>query len=108
MSLCSLPVFITHAGRRHDNDAAAAVHPGGDGPSADGEESVQRETDGAAGGRPVDRNDQVDAALKSSLSFSSLLLLYVLIYLLLCDVVLFLGFILSLTFLNFASFVFSF
>lgn len=56
----------------------------------------------------MDRNDQVDATLKSSLSFSSLLLLYVLIYLLLCDVVLFLGFILSLTFLNFASFVFSF
>lgn len=60
MAPCSLPVFITHAGRRHDNDAATTVHPGGDGPCVDGEESVQREADGAAGGRPVDRNDQVD------------------------------------------------
>lgn len=64
---CSLPVFIAHAGRRHDDDAAAAVHPGGDGPSADGEESVQREADGAAGGRPVDRDDQVDKGFVSSL-----------------------------------------
>lgn len=52
-------VFVTHAGRRHDNDATAAIHPGGDGPRADGEEPVQRETDGAAGGRTVDRDDQV-------------------------------------------------
>lgn len=51
-------VFVTHAGRRHDDDAATAVHPGGDGPGADGEEPVQREADGAAGGRAVDRNDQ--------------------------------------------------
>lgn len=58
--MLSCPVFITHAGWWHDDDAAAAVHPGGDGPRADGEESVQRETDGAAGGRPVDRDDQVD------------------------------------------------
>lgn len=64
---CSLPVFIAHAGRRHDDDAAAAVHPGGDGPSADGEESVQREADGAAGGRPVDRDDQVDKCFVSNL-----------------------------------------
>lgn len=56
----SCPVCITHAGRRHDHDTEAAVHPGGDGPSADGEESVQRETYGASGGSPVDRNDQVD------------------------------------------------
>lgn len=60
MALCCLPVFITHAGRRHDDDAEAAVHPGGDGPCVDGEESVQRETDGAAGGCTVDRNDQVN------------------------------------------------
>lgn len=53
-------VFVTDAGRRHDDDAATAVHPGGDGPRADGEEPVQRETDGAAGGRTVDRNDQVE------------------------------------------------
>ena len=54
------PVFIAHARRRHDDDAAAEVHPGGDGPSSDGEEPVQREADGAAGGRAVDRDDQVD------------------------------------------------
>ena len=61
------PVFIAHAGWRHDDDPTAAIHPGGDGPCADGEEPVQRETDGAAGGRAVDRDDQVaeerDAAL---------------------------------------------
>lgn len=56
------PVFITHAGWWHDDDPAAAVHSGGDGPCADGEEPVQREADGAAGGRTVDRDDQVDEA----------------------------------------------
>ncbi len=56
--LCS--VFITYAGRRHDDDAEAAIHPGGDGPRVDGEESIQREADGAAGGGPMDGNDQVD------------------------------------------------
>jgi len=53
------PVLIAHAGRRHNDDAAAALHPSGDGPRADGEEPVQREADGAAGGRTVDRDDQV-------------------------------------------------
>lgn len=65
----SLPVLIAHAGWRHDDDAAASVHPGGDGPSADGEESVQRETDGAAGGRPVDRDDQVDKRISECVLF---------------------------------------
>lgn len=51
--------LIAHAGWRHDLDAAAEVHPGRDGQSVDGEESVQGATDGAAGGRSVDRNDQV-------------------------------------------------
>lgn len=55
------PAPLCLAGGRHDADAAAAVHARGDGPGADGEEPVQRETDGAAGGRPVDRNDQVGA-----------------------------------------------
>ncbi|CAG02648.1 unnamed protein product, partial [Tetraodon nigroviridis] len=50
------------AGGRHDADAAAAVHPRGDGAGADGEEPVQGETDGAAGGRPVDRDDPVGGA----------------------------------------------
>lgn len=54
------PVFIADARRWHDNDPAAAIYPDGDGPGADGEKPVQRETDGAAGGRTVDRDDQVD------------------------------------------------
>lgn len=54
------PVFITHARRGHDNDSAATVHKGGDGPRADGEEPVQRETNGATGSCTVDRDDQVD------------------------------------------------
>lgn len=58
------PVLIAHAGRRHDDDAAAAVHPGGDGAGAHGEEPVQREADGAAGGGTVDRDDQVEKAKK--------------------------------------------
>jgi len=52
-------VFVTHARWGHDNDSAAAVYSGGDGPCTDGEEPVQRETDGAAGGSTVDRDDQV-------------------------------------------------
>lgn len=55
------PALLCPAGGRHDADAAAAVHARGDGPGADGEEPVQGETDGAAGGRPVDRDDQVGA-----------------------------------------------
>lgn len=58
--LCSpSQVRVPGAGRRHDADAAAEVHPGGDGQGADGEEPVQGAADGAAGGRSVDRNDQV-------------------------------------------------
>ena len=53
------PVLVTHAGRGHDHDSAATVHSGGDGPRADGEEPVQRETNGAAGSCTVDRDDQV-------------------------------------------------
>lgn len=68
------PVFVPHAGRRHDDDAAAAVHPGGDGPRADGEESVQREADGAAGGRAVDGDDQVDGSLSLKLALSHMLI----------------------------------
>lgn len=36
-----------------------ALHQGGNGPSADGTQSIQREADGAAGGCEVDRDDQV-------------------------------------------------
>lgn len=61
--LCSLSqVRVPGAGRRHDADAAAEVHPSGDGQGADGEEPVQGAADGAAGGRSVDRNDQVRTA----------------------------------------------
>lgn len=51
---------VTHAGRGHGDDPAAAVHPGGDGPSADGEEPVQGETDGATGSCEVDGDDSVN------------------------------------------------
>lgn len=47
------------AAERRPDGAEEAFHPGGDGPSADGEEPVQREADGAAGGGAVDRDDQV-------------------------------------------------
>lgn len=43
------------------------VHTGGNGSSADGEKPVQGETDGAAGGRPVDRNDPVNISALFSL-----------------------------------------
>lgn len=40
------------------NGSAQAVYPGGDGSSPYGTQPVQRETDGAARSRQVDRNDQ--------------------------------------------------
>lgn len=36
-----------------------ALHQGGNGPSADGTQSIQREADGATGGCEVDGDDQV-------------------------------------------------
>ena len=39
--------------------AEEALHQGGDGQGPDGEEPVQGETDGAAGGGQMDRDDQV-------------------------------------------------
>lgn len=52
-------VLIAHPRRRYDHDAEAAVYAGGDGEGADGEEPVQREADGAAGGCAMDRDDSV-------------------------------------------------
>lgn len=54
LSLSAWQVRVPGAGRRHDADAAAEVHPGGDGQGADGEEPVQGAADGAAGGGSVD------------------------------------------------------
>lgn len=61
-----LPLMLdpgTAAERRPDG-AEEAFHQGGDGPSADGEEPVQREADGAAGGGAVDGDDQVENAFE--------------------------------------------
>lgn len=51
-------VLIPAAGRRRGHSAAAALHAGGDGAGAHGEEPVQGAADGAAGGRALDRDDQ--------------------------------------------------
>lgn len=46
-------VFVLTAGRR-GHDPEAQVHAGGDGARPDGTQPVQRETNGAAGGCPLD------------------------------------------------------
>lgn len=52
------------AAERRPDGAEEALHQGGDGPSADGEEPVQREADGVAGGGAVDGDDQVENAFR--------------------------------------------
>ena len=53
----SRPAFFPAKRRSHRSEEA--LHPSGDGQSPDGEEPVQREADGAAGGRQMDRDDPV-------------------------------------------------
>lgn len=59
----SANVEMCYAAERRPDGAEEALHQGGDGPSADGEEPVQREADGAAGGGAVDRDDQVEKCI---------------------------------------------
>lgn len=47
------------AAERRAYSTEEALHPGGDGPCADGKEPVQRAADGAAGSGAVDGDDQV-------------------------------------------------
>lgn len=47
------------AAERRAYSTEEALHPGGDGQGPDGEEPVQGEADGAAGGGQMDGNDQV-------------------------------------------------
>lgn len=47
------------ATERRADSPEEALHQGGDGPSADGTQPIQREADGAAGGCEVDGDDQV-------------------------------------------------
>lgn len=47
------------ATERRADGPEEALHPGGNGSSADGTQPIQREADGAAGGCEVDRDDQV-------------------------------------------------
>lgn len=62
--LPELPLTLDRgtATERRPDGAEEALHPGRDGTSADGEEPVQREADGAAGGSAVDGDDQVGNA----------------------------------------------
>lgn len=56
-------VLAYHTGfmsaERCANSTEKALHQGGDGQSLDGEEPVQGEADGAAGGCQMDRDDPV-------------------------------------------------
>lgn len=49
------------ATERRANSPEEALHQGGNGSSADGTQSIQREADGAAGGCEVDGDDQVQS-----------------------------------------------
>lgn len=54
-----LTVCIVYSERR-SHSAEEEIHTGGDGSGPDGAQPVQRETDGAAGGREVDGDDPVN------------------------------------------------
>lgn len=52
-------VHVPTAGRRRGHRPAAALHARGDGPRPHGAQPVQGAAHGAAGGRALDRDDQV-------------------------------------------------
>jgi len=60
---CTQWLLCSHAGvvpaERRADGPEEALHQGGDGQGPDGEEPVQGEADGAAGGRQVDGDDPV-------------------------------------------------